>query len=161
MNNFAKRLNQAMTEREVSHKDLAVAIGKGKSSVSQYLSGRSVPRPDVQEKIAAFLDCTVEWLNSEVPEFDHSDKGLRNISITQCAKLLGKSEQFVRVALQTGTAPFGFAVKNKSVYSYHISPKKLEEYIGSLTLDNNMMVDDMKQLLIKENPGHEVTFKVE
>ena len=28
-------------------------------------------------------------------------------------------------------------------------------------LDNNMMVDDMKALLIRENPGHEVTFKVQ
>lgn len=28
-------------------------------------------------------------------------------------------------------------------------------------LDNNMMVDDMKALLIKENPGHDVIFKVQ
>ena len=134
MNYFAKRLNQAMTEKKVSQKDLAAAIGKGRSSVCQYLSGRSVPRPDVQEKIAAFLDRTVEWLNSETPASDHPNRGLKNVSVEQCAKLLGKSEQFVRVALQTGTAPFGFAVRNKSVYSYHISPKKLMEYIGSLEL---------------------------
>lgn len=134
MNNFAERLNQAMVERQVSQKELAAAIGKGKSSVSQYLSGRSVPRPDVQKQIADFLDCTVDWLNSEVPASDHSEKGLKNISVEQCAKLLGKSEQFIRVALQTGTAPFGFAVKNKTVYSYHISPKKLNEYIGTLTV---------------------------
>lgn len=134
MSNFAKRLNIAMTERQVQQKDLAAAIGKGKSSVSQYLSGRSVPKRDVQEKIAAFLDCSVEWLNSEIPTSDRTDSGLKNISVEQCAKLLGKSEQFVRVALQTGTAPFGFAVKNKTVYSYHISPKKLNEYIGSLTV---------------------------
>lgn len=134
MNNFAERLNQAMVERQVSQKELAAAIGKGKSSVSQYLSGRSVPRPDVQKQIADFLDCTVDWLNSEVPASDHTEKGLKNISVEQCAKLLGKSEQFIRVALQTGTAPFGFAVKNKTVYSYHISPKKLNEYIGTLTV---------------------------
>lgn len=134
MNNFAERLNQAMVERQVSQKELAAAIGKGKSSVSQYLSGRSVPRPDVQKQIADFLDCTVDWLNSEVPASDHTERGLKNISVEQCAKLLGKSEQFIKVALQTGTAPFGFAVKNKTVYSYHISPKKLNEYIGTLTV---------------------------
>ncbi len=133
MNDFAKKLNQAMTEREVSQKELAAAVGVGKSSVSQYLSGRSVPRSDVQAKIAEFLDCTVDWLNSTVPADDRSEKGLKNISVEKCAKLLGKSEQFVRVALQTGAAPFGFAVKNKTVYSYHISPKKLKEYIGTLT----------------------------
>lgn len=129
---FAKRLNQAMLERKISQKELAAAIGKGKSSISQYLSGRSIPRPDVQEEIAQVLDCTVEWLNSEVTINDHTESGLRNISVTQCAKEIGKSEQFVRVALQTGTAPFGFAAKNKSKWSYHISPKRLNEYIGSM-----------------------------
>jgi transcriptional regulator with XRE-family HTH domain len=41
---FAKRLNQAMTERQISQTELAAAIGKGKSSVSQYISGKNVPK---------------------------------------------------------------------------------------------------------------------
>lgn len=127
---FASRLNQAMLERQVSQTTLAAAIGKGKSSVSQYISGKNVPKLEVQKQIADFLDCTVEWLNSDVPVNDHTEKGLKNVSIEQAAKMLGKSEQFVRVALQMGTAPFGFAAKNKTVWSYHISPKKLNEYIG-------------------------------
>ena len=127
---FASRLNQAMLERQVSQTTLAAAIGKGKSSVSQYISGKNVPKLEVQKQIADFLDCTVEWLNSDVPVNDHTDKGLKNVSVEQAAKMLGKSEQFVRVALQMGTAPFGFAAKNKTVWSYHISPKKLNEYIG-------------------------------
>lgn len=130
MNSFAKRLSQAMEEREMSQTELAAAIGKGKSSISQYLSGRSMPKPIVQKKIAEVLDCTVEWLNSEVPASDNTETGLKNISVEQCAKMLGKSEQFVRCALQTGTAPFGFAAKHKTIWSYHISPKKLTEYIG-------------------------------
>ena len=44
------------------------------------------------------------------------------------------------------------------IWAYH-DGKKLVEVIQA-ALDNNMMVDDMKQLLIKENPNHEVTFKV-
>jgi transcriptional regulator with XRE-family HTH domain len=127
---FASRLNQAMLERQVSQTTLAAAIGKGKSSVSQYISGKNVPKLEVQKQIADFLDCTVEWLNSDVPVNDHTEKGLKNVSVEQAAKMLGKSEQFVRVALQMGTAPFGFADKNKTVWSYHISPKKLNEYIG-------------------------------
>jgi transcriptional regulator with XRE-family HTH domain len=127
---FAKRLNQAMTERQISQTELAAAIGKGKSSVSQYISGKNVPKLEVQKQIADFLDCTVEWLNSDVPVNDHTEKGLKNVSVEQAAKMLGKSEQFIRVALQTGTAPFGFAAKNKTIWSYHISPKKLNEYIG-------------------------------
>lgn len=129
MNNFAKRLNQALSERQLSQCELAAAIGKGKSSVSQYLSGRSVPRPESQEKIAEVLECTVEWLNSEIDGEDVS-VGLKRLTPAQTAKILGVGVQSVRVALQQGTAPFGFAVRNKTRWSYHISPKKLSEYVG-------------------------------
>ena len=64
---FSERLKQAMSEREISQAELAALIGKGKSSVSQYISGKNVPKDDVQQKIAQVLDCTVEFLNSEVP----------------------------------------------------------------------------------------------
>lgn len=125
---FAKQLKQAMDERQMTQAELAARIGKGKSSVSQYLSGKVIPRVDVQEQIANVLECTVDFLNSEIS--DDADVHLKNVPVAEAAKLLGKSEQFVRVALQTGAAPFGFAVKNKTVYSYHISPQKLKEYIG-------------------------------
>lgn len=42
----------------------------------------------------------------------------------------------------------------------YLDGKKLVEVIQA-ALDNNMMVDEVKALLIRENPGHEVTFKVE
>lgn len=49
---FASRLKQAMNERNVSQVELAAQIGKGKSSVSQYISGKNVPKEDVQKQIA-------------------------------------------------------------------------------------------------------------
>ena len=119
-----------MDEKEISQTELAARIGKGKSSVSQYLSGKNIPKADVQEKIAEVLDCTVEFLNQDMVEADDQVVDSKNISVAECARILGKSEQFVRIALQQGIAPFGFAVRNKSVYSYHISPKKLKEYMG-------------------------------
>ena len=45
-------------------------------------------------------------------------------------QVLDQTKDLNRVALQMRTAPFGFAAKNKTVWSYHISPKKLKEYIG-------------------------------
>jgi hypothetical protein len=53
-----------------------------------------------------------------------------NIKVSEVAKLMGKSEQFVRIGLQRGLLPIGTAIKNGSKYSYYISPKLLEEYIG-------------------------------
>ena len=49
--------------------------------------------------------------------------------------------------------------KKTEIWAY-LDGKKLVEVIQA-ALDNNMMVDDMKKLLIKENPKHEVTFKIE
>ena len=49
--------------------------------------------------------------------------------------------------------------KRKTVWAY-LDGKKLVDVVKA-ALDNNMMVDDMKAVLIKENPGHEETFKCE
>lgn len=48
--------------------------------------------------------------------------------------------------------------KGKTVWAY-LDGKKLVDVVQA-ALDNNMMVDDLKALLITENPGHEVTFKI-
>lgn len=50
--------------------------------------------------------------------------------VKEAAKLLGKSEQFVRIGLQRGILPFGYAVKMSSIYTYHISEHKIREYLG-------------------------------
>ena len=49
--------------------------------------------------------------------------------------------------------------RRKKIWAY-LDGKKLIEVIQA-ALDNNMMVDDLKKQLVEENPGHEVTFKVE
>ena len=49
--------------------------------------------------------------------------------------------------------------KRKTVWAY-LDGEKLVDVVQA-ALDNNMMVDDMKALLVRENPSHEVTFKVE
>ena len=47
----------------------------------------------------------------------------------------------------------------KTIWAY-LDGKKLVDVVQA-SLDNNMMVDDLKAKLIAENPGHEVTFKVQ
>lgn len=49
--------------------------------------------------------------------------------------------------------------KRTTVWAY-LDGEKLVDVVQA-ALDNRMMVDDMKALLIRENPGHEVTFKVQ
>lgn len=49
--------------------------------------------------------------------------------------------------------------KRKTIWAY-LDGKRLVDVVQA-ALDNNMTVDDMKALLVRENPGHEVTFRVE
>lgn len=52
------------------------------------------------------------------------------MKVKEAAKLLGKSEQFIRIGLQRGILPFGYAVKMSSKWCYHISDAKIYEYLG-------------------------------
>ena len=53
-----------------------------------------------------------------------------NISVKEAAEILGVSQQFVRIGLQREKLPIGTAVKMSSRWTYHISPKLLQEYVG-------------------------------
>lgn len=52
------------------------------------------------------------------------------MKVSECAKILGKSQQFVRIGLQRGILPFGTAVKMSSKWTYHICDQKVYEYLG-------------------------------
>jgi transcriptional regulator with XRE-family HTH domain len=106
--------------------------GIGKPSISQYLSGKNIPREKVKQQIADALDVSVEFLEHEPSDADtEPDIAICNLSTDIAAKMLGKPPQFIRMGLQQGTAKFGFAVKGAGgKFSYHISPKRFYEYIG-------------------------------
>lgn len=52
---------------------------------------------------------------------------LLTMTVKEVADKLNKSQQFVRIGLQRGLLPFGFAIKMSSKYTYCISKKKFEE----------------------------------
>ena len=60
----------------------------------------------------------------------------QNVTVSEAARVLGKSNQFVREGLKRGILPIGTAVKMSSKYTYHISRKRLEDYLGNID-DNN------------------------
>ncbi len=59
------------------------------------------------------------------------------VKVTEAATILECSPQFVRVAMQEGILPIGVAVQMSSIWTYHISKSKLEEYCGR-TLDRDL-----------------------
>lgn len=54
-----------------------------------------------------------------------------NMTIAEASRLMGVSRQFVRVGLQKGIFPFGYAVQiSASRFTYFISKQKFSEYTG-------------------------------
>lgn len=51
------------------------------------------------------------------------------VKVSEAAKLMGVSEQFIRIGLQRQTLPIGHAVKMRQ-WCYYISRPMLEAYVG-------------------------------
>ena len=52
------------------------------------------------------------------------------LSVSQCASLMSVSDQFIRIGLQKGAFPWGYAVKMSTQWTYYISPQKFTEHTG-------------------------------
>ncbi|MCI3029757.1 helix-turn-helix transcriptional regulator [Desemzia sp. C1] len=126
---FDQELKKWMRQKEVTQKQLSDLTGIGKSSISQYISGKNEPSEKNKQKLMDALDIPVSYCSLESNEKINDDK-IGNVPISVAAKKMGKSEQFIRVGLQRGVFDFGYAVKMSSKYSYHISPSKFKKYIG-------------------------------
>ena len=53
-----------------------------------------------------------------------------NLPVSEAARLMNKNPQFVRVGLQRGILPFGYAVQTSTKWTYFISPFKFTEVTG-------------------------------
>ena len=75
---FSTRLNDAMALRELKQIDFVHAAEKfniklGKSHMSQYVSGKTVPRADIAHFLAAYLRVNEDWLmGKDVPMGEHA-----------------------------------------------------------------------------------------
>ena len=59
------------------------------------------------------------------------DSSKNNVTVAEASKLMGVSRQFVRVGLQKGIFPFGYAVQvSADRFTYFISRQKFLEYTG-------------------------------
>lgn len=78
MESFSTRLNDAMALRELKQIDFVHAAEKfniklGKSHMSQYVSGKTVPRADIAHFLAAYLRVNEDWLmGKDVPMEEHA-----------------------------------------------------------------------------------------
>lgn len=134
---IAANLQQAMREKGMTQSDLSKASGIGRSSISQYLSGRNTPEPERIARLAECLDVDPEDLvgaeegNERVVE-DLNDlppaKAIPRLSLREAAEYLGMSHETIKAGLIQGVFPWGYAIKTSANrYTFFINAKKFIE----------------------------------
>ena len=129
---FAEKLKVLMGELDLSQSKLSDLTEIGKSSISQYLSGKNEPSKDRKKEIARKLGVQEDYFDTfdtfETAATVQHD-GVFNLPVTLAAKLMGKSKEWVKQGLRDGVFPWGYAVKLTN-WSYFISSVKFTEYTG-------------------------------
>lgn len=134
---FNDNLKRIMDEKHYTVTRLSQISGIGKSSISQYLSGKNIPSPERISILAGVIGCTVEDL-TYVPEGEKTIQKQQtgelmevfNVPVELAAKLMHKKNSFVYEGLRQGVFPWGYAVKTSSEWSYFISSVKFTEHTG-------------------------------
>ena len=88
MNKFPERLSYALQERNKSQKDIATILECDKSSITNYIKGKYIPKPDAVKRIADYLNVNMMWLYgfSDVmhtdPDFDEFVNEIYKLKLT-------------------------------------------------------------------------------
>lgn len=126
---FADKLKNLMKDLGLTQSKLSDLTGIGKSSISQYLSGKNEPSKDRKREIACALGVQETYFEMfEAAATVQHDEAV-NLPVSLAAKLMKKSKEWVMQGLRDGIFPWGYAVKLTN-WSYFISSKKFTECTG-------------------------------
>ncbi len=139
MSSFSQRLKEAMSDSKMKQVDLirlaeAENIKLGKSHISQYVSGKTVPRADMVHFLAKALNVDENWLVGEsnysnitnsggnsVREFKKSLKlenvlyDVRGPVVEEAARMEATGTQVLKLNIGN-PAPFGFRAPDEVIY---------------------------------------------
>lgn len=151
---FAQRLKQAMEQSGQKQVDLVQAAARqgiklGKSHVSQYVNGKTMPRRDVLHFLAAALQVEEDWLrgddtqsqpqNQEISggitmrEFKKSSKlnhvlyDVRGPVVDEAARMEEAGTQILKLNIGN-PAPFGFHTPDEVIYDMRRQLTECEGY---------------------------------
>lgn len=131
---FGEKLKEAMHELNINQAQVVGLIGKSKGSVSMYLSGQVVPPTNVQEEIALALGLASDYFEQDE---ERERKLIKNagaistISVADVASLMHMGVSTIRLGLQQGVFPWGYAVKtSENRWSYFINAKRFADIEG-------------------------------
>lgn len=131
---FSEKLKTAMQQLGITQSQVVGMTGCSKASVSLYLSGKSIPSSDKQRSIAVSLGLAPDYFGqAESPKVVIAPKKLRDgairqLLVTDAAKLLSMNAETVRKGLQQGVFPWGYAIKtSENRWTYFINAVRFAE----------------------------------
>ena len=151
-NIFSRRLNQVMKEKNLRQIDIIRAaedrnIKLGKSHISQYVSGKTVPRDNIIRFLSELLDTDENWLRgneqnkntisetgeSIMREFKKSTKldnvlyDVRGPVVDEAARMEEAGTQVLKLNIGN-PAPFGFRTPDEVIYDMKSQLTECEGY---------------------------------
>lgn len=126
---FKDKLKQALDDAGMNAAGLSAATGIGRSSISQYLSGKNEPTDKRKKVIAEALNLPADYFQREEVKETITDE-TPNLPVATAARLMGKTREFIYQGLRDGVFPWGYAVKMGTKWSYYISPVAFTKYTG-------------------------------
>ena len=152
---FAKRFHALMQEKNMKQVDLIhmaqeQGVKLGKSQISQYVSGKTVPRKDMLQFLAAALQTDVDWLlGRDASTFAISPKGddtmktfkksskldnvlydVRGPVVDEAARMEQEGAQVLKLNIGN-PAPFGFCAPDEVVFDMRRQLTDCEGYSDS------------------------------
>lgn len=141
---FAERLSEMLKIREMKPIELSRLCGINKSTVSQYLSGKYIPKQDKVTKMAQVLDASPLWL------LGYDNQAAENVWLCRNARF---TEEFCRLPV-LGKVSAGFGIPaEEDIVDYEICDTKFND--GShfyLTVSGDSMspkLDDGDRVLVR------------
>ena len=130
---FADNMRKQMAAHGITQSELSKRTGIGRSSISQYLSGKNEPTAERKIVIAEAIGCRVVDLDAmETMSFPvDTDSKMKRLSVDQAARMLGMNHETVRKGLRQGVFPWGYAIHtSEDRWSYFINAKKFADVEG-------------------------------
>ena len=146
---FAERLKKAMNERGIKQVDLIryaqeKGVKLGKSHISQYVSGKTVPRTDMVHFLAGALQIEPDWLIGTSPaldtegeetmrEFKKSSKldhvlyEVRGPVVEEASRMENTGTNVLKLNIGN-PAPFGFRTPDEIIYDMRQQLTECEGY---------------------------------
>lgn len=132
--NFNEKLKQAMQQLGISQAQVVGMTGIGKSSISQYLSGKNVPTAERQKNIAVSLGLEADYFERDdftVKLLKKNSGGIAQIRPKDVGTLMRMNHKTVEEGLKQGIFPWGYAIKTSdNHHRYFINAQRFAEIEG-------------------------------